>query len=437
VRQFPRRRLRVRGTGEAGSGRAQSFVTPALTSAAPIPSHRLHLLEGLRGYMAWWVVAFHFLGESGFSSAWLPSVGKMLAQGGYAVDVFIILSGFVITHLLTTQKTSYLDFIRRRFFRLYPLFLLCVLVGFIAFGATSSVYEAFREKMHGAPQPVAMWASHREHLGAHLLVSLTMFHGAVPNAWLPYAQSAFDPPGWSISLEWQFYLVLPLVLWGVWRRPGFTLAVILAVMAFRHRYNIGDWGSFLPQRAEFFAVGILSYYLFRSLTRIQNEAGKSVAWSKWVFVLLVLLLTPLRDLVVRPYDVQLGDWLPLALWAFVLALLVETHAPNPSRFARRAAKIFLNPLAQFLGRVSYSTYLLHYFAIYAVMALCVASGLALNKYVSLAAMTLIATPLTIAASALSYRFIEKPGMELGKRWSAPKKKAVSSDDIGVGTLKTS
>jgi peptidoglycan/LPS O-acetylase OafA/YrhL len=51
------------------------------------------------------------------------------------------------------------------------------------------------------------------------LAHLFMMHGAVPNDVLPHSEYAFNMPAWSISLEWQFYLVAPLFIFVLLKQP--------------------------------------------------------------------------------------------------------------------------------------------------------------------------------------------------------------------------
>ena len=82
-------------------------------------------LEGLRGMLAWWVVASHLLYFSGFYDGKAGGVIGLLTRGHEAVDGFVILSGFVIFLLLDRGRDRYGVFIFRRFFRLFPVFLIC------------------------------------------------------------------------------------------------------------------------------------------------------------------------------------------------------------------------------------------------------------------------------------------------------------------------
>ena len=67
---------------------------------------KIQLIEGLRGYLAFWVVFDHLLGACGYSVEKLNGLLKIIRSGWYAVDVFIIISGFVIFYLLDNNEES-------------------------------------------------------------------------------------------------------------------------------------------------------------------------------------------------------------------------------------------------------------------------------------------------------------------------------------------
>lgn len=93
-------------------------------------------LEGLRGLMAIWVVLGHSL-------AALPIINKHVPPtllNSYAVDVFIILSGFVIFFMIDNKKQSYPQYIIQRFFRIFPLYLLILAVSVFLINFTRDVF---------------------------------------------------------------------------------------------------------------------------------------------------------------------------------------------------------------------------------------------------------------------------------------------------------
>src|ERR1700759_1318368 len=202
--------------------------------------NRNHTLDVIRGFLSWVVFAVHVVWFSGYRGSTQEAVGA------YAVDGFIILSGFVITQLLVIKKEAYGVFIFRRFMRLFPAFAVCVALSLLMRPLTLG--RVSTELVREASETQYFWW----HLGAHA----SLIHGLVPTAWLPVSQFAFLPPGWSISLEFQLYLVAPLVLWysAKFGIKGFAfLAVASAIIllpqfASRLNHTWSGAGAFLPQR---------------------------------------------------------------------------------------------------------------------------------------------------------------------------------------------
>jgi peptidoglycan/LPS O-acetylase OafA/YrhL len=294
------------------------------------------LLDVIRGFLSWVIVVVHVFWFADYRSNILASAGI------YAVDGFIILSGFVMTGLLLTKKESYGIFIFRRFMRLFPAFAVCIVLVLLIRPYTlgSSASEFLRETSESR---FFWW-----HLGAHA----SLLHGLIPSAWLPVSQIAFLPTGWSISLEFQLYLVAPLALWWLARSgfKGFALLAIPSVICLVPQVaaRIGSvWpatGAFLPQRFLFFLLGIM-IYLYS-----QGSGIRPALYRYW------------------------------------------------SGFVK-------------LGEMSYSTYLVHY----PVLA-CLTIFLPGNWSLLERAMVLFAAgaPITLFLSFLLYRYVELPGIQLGR-----------------------
>ena len=92
---------------------------------------RIDELDGLRALLALWVVVAHIFCWSGFVEVQLPRHGQYVWSqfiwAESAVETFIILSGFAISFLLHARPQPYLQFMTGRFFRLYPVYLICLL----------------------------------------------------------------------------------------------------------------------------------------------------------------------------------------------------------------------------------------------------------------------------------------------------------------------
>lgn len=103
-------------------------------------------------------------------------------------------------------------------------------------------------------------ASNHKHFWSHVLAHVTMLHGPISNAALPYSEYAFNMPAWSISLEWQFYLVAPLIICVIRNRlilPVLAFAVAIYELWFRSFVGTVQPGA-LPLAVSYFVVGIVS-----------------------------------------------------------------------------------------------------------------------------------------------------------------------------------
>lgn len=174
-------------------------------------------LTGLRGIVALWVVAFH-LGN------FLPTRGApVIGMGWIGVDVFFILSGFVLAHVHISDFERVTGAGARRFLalrlsRIYPVHV-----------ATLIAACALAAAMEG--------------IGVHLTGRFS-FEALIANlmlvqAWGFFAHDTFNVLAWSISAEWLAYLAFPLLALAIVRlRAGSALgvgalALLLEVAAFR------------------------------------------------------------------------------------------------------------------------------------------------------------------------------------------------------------
>jgi peptidoglycan/LPS O-acetylase OafA/YrhL len=188
-----------------------------------------------------------------------------IAEGANAVTVFIIVSGFVIFFLLDSAREGYGTFIWRRVLRLYPVYLICLLA---SVPLQSMELAALRQ----APWPhplnpglMDIAAASLSYLPEQLAAHLAMIHGLLPPSVLPHSPYALLGPAWSLSLEWQFYIVAPAVFWVV--SKGLWPAVTLAVVTFAAYFLPGGREGMLIHHGPMFALGIASYLLWRHAAR--------------------------------------------------------------------------------------------------------------------------------------------------------------------------
>jgi peptidoglycan/LPS O-acetylase OafA/YrhL len=352
--------------------------------------------DGLRGLLALWVYVAHAIESGPFWAA----TRHVHANG--AVDVFIILSGFVIFYLLSRGE-DYRTFITRRWFRLFPVFAACFLIALVLYASL------------GIQDELAFGIAGQD-VKPHLIAHATMLHGVVPEEVLPHSARAILPPAWSISVEWQFYLIAPLLFLLMTGRSWKALGIVVALVALRVLHDIGRLGSiipglpetatfgmeaFLPLKLEFFAVGAACCWLWLRLSL--QEESRIPPWCILILLVGIGVAGPLRP--------------AIAVWLAVFAIVLWANfgEPRAAAGAGQATALFQCRGAQFLGRISYPLYLLHLPVIVVMREFIHAIMPGLSPFAFQSVLMLTSLPISIAGAWTLHRFLEQPMIDLGKR----------------------
>lgn len=331
-------------------------------------------LTSLRGIAAWWVVLYHFREALGDVPALLQAV---LDQGFLAVDLFFVLSGFVIYanyHHLFERITARAmgEFMLRRFARIYPLHF-CILLLYLANPIAITLFSTA-----GTPGD--------RYSPGYFVASLFLVQN-----WGFLDGPRWNIPAWSISTELGAYLLFPLMAL-VLRRVASTLMRVLGivvscvVIAWVYRTqgaeSIGDEIASLGlfRCVTEFAIGVLIGGLLRSGAITSGAQVPCLAGSLLLAILGVTAGWP-------DYF-----WIPVAF-----ALLVAALVASP-----RSDRWLSARLAVYLGEISYSTYLVHYLVKDWVKFL--------SRDVGPAQFTIYLASVLLL-SMLLYRFVERPGRE--------------------------
>lgn len=284
-------------------------------------------IELLRGLAALLVVVAHYRGFAGVD-VW-PAAFSFTG-----VDLFFVISGFVFAPYLAGKSLRWDAFLVRRFFRIYPLYLVALLL-----------YVTIRR-----------WGTDGglDHLWPHLLFLHTMqsreiaFH--------------FNPAFWSLPVEVEFYLVLPLLALVVRGWRGFGLALVLALivhLAVAWSLPADQTAETLPVVLAFHLPGLLVEFLLGTAAWFVWRRGLQVGWQALLFLLGLALWAGLAVLfeVAGDAGVHASRWLRgnvamLAALSYALMLCgvlsVVDRAPPGVRRACLA-----------LGNLSFGIYLLH------------------------------------------------------------------------------
>ena len=347
-------------------------------ATAPAPAE-LRSLTGARGIAAWLVVLFHLRMAAGSQ---LPDwVQAVLGKGYLAVDFFFVLSGFVLW--LNYQQTfreygfkAAPRFIARRIARIWPLHAVIL--------AAAALF-ALALTLRGTPDSAQFpWAE----LPLHLLL--------VQN-WGFTSSLTWNDPAWSISCELAAYLLFPLLVVTVdWRRfskPALLILIIAtgAALALALQALGGlTMNTDIPRLGLIRAVGEFAMGTMVAAVWLDWRTRSRTSLAPWLaslFAVVFLAATLLSEIAA-------------AAIAWPLILLGLALADGTRLNFLRSAPV------HYLGRVSYSTYLVHYL-------LFIAFKLLLDRAVDVPLLMLgLYMLLTFGASVLLHHLIELPGQRL-------------------------
>lgn len=337
---------------------------------------RVDHLDGIRAIAITGVLCMH----------WAAQYTPFGFGGTVGVDIFFVLSGFIITTLLWTWRGEggvggeYVEFLRRRVRRLYPALIgLCV--------ATPLLWLFW-------PGTPFTTADVLERSGL-AMVQLTWLPEAMGHTMDPFRQT------WSLASEWYFYLLwAPLVLWLRRTHPArdvlrwtvvaaLVLYLVPAVLFSSAWYYFGPMARF----GEILAGAALALAM-----QATPDLAQRLRTPDWLAGLAIVLVAAYVVAAPNPYaDATALRWVggPLAV-AATLVLVVHGYRAGDGPVLRL---LRWRPVA-LLGQVSYSLYLWHFLPVYLIDK----DVIALPK----PALGLLGVGTAAVLTALSYRFLEKP-----------------------------
>lgn len=337
-------------------------------------------IDGLRAIAVCSVIVFHF------ASSWLP--------GGFVgVDVFFVISGFVVTaSLLRSDQIQpgkyFASFYARRLLRIYPALLVCIFV-------TAVVYTLL------VPQAYISQTNSKTGLAAYFGLSNFALVAFNDGYFSPRVEFNAFTHTWSLAVEEQFYLIFPVVLMMFLVRPdrsikntGFWVLVLLIVgslawSAWESQNNSARAYYLLPSRFWELGAGcLLAIVFFRRWV-----PGVGAGWAS-IFVSVGLLGVAVSAFITdKEYFPFPGAILPV-LSAVLIIYGVASRPTHGVAFHVLGSRLFA-----YIGRLSYSLYLWHWPVI---VILRWTIGDESSQSLALAIF------ITFALAALSYHLIENP-----------------------------
>ncbi len=313
------------------------------------PSNQyLSNLTPLRGIAALWVFVYHF---DGVLVHFVPPGSTQLVAKGYLmVDLFFIMSGFIMCHVYQRSfeagltARNFKRFIVARFARIYPLHLfvliiLIVCVAGVGVGGFNMIYDP-------AAIPTNLLLIHS--FGIHKVFT-------------------WNVPSWSISAEWWAYMVFPFLVFSLYRKTKPVAALLLffvfisyiALMFWLPRKDPFNPAAIVPHNLDTtfdygflrglagFVTGMLLYKMY------DTGLFRKIFQKDWMALLVVC--TTLFCL-----HVGIND----GFYVLLFVLVTYTFACNNEMLY----KICNNRLAQYLGKISYSIYLANILILFPYLA---------------------------------------------------------------------
>jgi peptidoglycan/LPS O-acetylase OafA/YrhL len=351
---------------------------------------RVKELDGLRALAILSVVVWHYLGVGDGPNS-LPWRAFMVGRAG--VDLFFVLSGYLITGILLANRSSssrFSTFYRRRSFRILPIYF--VMVGIYLIG-----------RQLGGSAPV-------------------LFGGSLPwwsyiiglqNFWMASNQTygaTWLAGTWSLAIEEQFYLIFPLVVYFASPRTLPRLLIALLVVCPVGRMVCGSLGDqmgyyvLMPLRADILAIGALIAWLEFSgpISESVRRIFQAVFWSTACFFPAFAWFFDLSDFNMAMW----GHTYLVALFGSTVFMVLDRRGAPQLAFLRSG-------FAAFFGRISYALYLTHG-CVLILMFLAARTGHTILGWKG-AALTIGAFAISVAICSASYTLIEGPLIRMAHR----------------------
>ncbi len=387
-------------------------------------SNRIAVLDGLRALAITLVLLRHSvqLFWSDLSVPYIPvgpfDLGAFFLNGWMGVDLFFVLSGFLLASQLIGQSErqapfseTFFRYIRLRFFRIAPAYYLVLtlaVLGLIPYH-------------HPIEKPESLWGRY----GYHLVFLQDFYPSDIVVAF------------WSLAVEMKFYLCLPFVVFAVlnmkapfYRWTGLLCCVLLSPVLRSvfggHFTENGDYFWYI--RSVFYYsldglfVGVFCAFLWRDVLCQRIIQKRVVAnllfFSGAVMVWCLGSLAPLLDTGVSVFDrTALAGVLSFSFGAMMLGLLGQCAG----------YRIFEHPVLRFIALISYALYLVHMplrsLAIVAMFQVVDITGL--SDQISYLIYMPFFLSLSVLSATLLYVCVERPCIAWSKKTSDQKERGQS------------
>ena len=371
-----------------------AFILQATTHNTTNIQPRIAALDGLRGFAALLIIIWHYIPNNltAGTNNFFIYVKMITAYLWTGVDLFFVLSGFLLGGILLDNRSSnnyFKTFYTRRFYRLLPVYYITILLVFIicSLGIGANTVWSFNAAVPNY---------------SYLLFIQNIFVGinqAFGNYWLAHT--------WSLALEEQFYLLLPLLIYFLKRKYLLTLLVACSISAVFFRLYIGNrYGSsnFIFCRFDALFLGVLAAIAWRNnmlrLRIIKHVQAITIIVTVMLFISLAFSL----------HMLHINFYVSNTWFAIMYALLILVVIAGGNFYA----KLFNNKILVYIGTISYGLYLFHPIMLGLVFFLIGDIVPQLSSWFHLM-LTGISFALSILVAHFSYFYFEKRFIKMGHK----------------------
>jgi peptidoglycan/LPS O-acetylase OafA/YrhL len=305
----------------------------------PSPGSRLPGVDGLRAVAALWVVLFHIEAFSGGHFS-VPGLNLFIRSGSTGVSLFLVLSGFCLYLPFAGDRQDRFrarEFFVRRCRRLMPAYYTSLVLVVVLY-----VVSGTRLGFSPLSLPEAIW---------QIATHAAMVHTLFPNTFY-----RLNGAYWSLGLEWQLYLTLPLLIWGI-RKYGFSRTLSVAVgcnIVYGLALALVVHGGVIPAHGPLATYvlpnqlpGRWAEFVFGMVAAELYVTGHIGVWARRAWWIIPVLI---------PVAVAISG-LPLShmVYGAVFFSLLSLVLASDNRVSKAAS---WSPLV-WIGTMSYSLYLVH------------------------------------------------------------------------------
>lgn len=322
----------------------------------------------------------------------------LFASGNLGVNMFFVLSGFLITYLLISEKDlagkiNIPNFYLRRVLRIWPLYFFCVFFGFVIFPI---IKTTFGEVPNETAQPI------------YYFFFLSNFDLIRTGG----ADSSMLNILWSVSIEEQFYLIWPLVVSFTRRKYLWLVTIIIIIISTIFRI-LNSRVSFIESHtlsaATDLGIGCLT-----ACIAIQNKETKStyIKNSKGIYIAAHLFFI-LVFLSFKPFNLYYLDFVKRIIFSSSFAFIIYLQCfSNSNLFSLSKLKTISK-----LGQYTYGLYCLHMLGILFSMKIFNKMMPGYNIYIMFLVIFPLSYLLSLMFAKFSYRYFESYFLKLKSKFS--------------------